>query len=114
MSRNLYTLVSDAKEELRDWANENPDETEAHDRIFEIADSSVPVYHSDLIDLASEHHDFVTDEPELGPASGSNFDGTNSPINIIAANVFEYIESELWDEWRTIESERAEAELEAE
>jgi len=91
----LYKTLKNAKEELLEWITENPDDDEPHDRIFEIADSYVPVYNYDLLQWASENLDFAVDKPELGPA----FDGSPTPINIIAANIFEYIESELWEYW---------------
>jgi len=99
---NLLQLVTDAIAELREWRADHPDD-EPHDAIHEIADTSVPVYTGDLLRLAAENLHLATDEPELGPANGSNFDGTNSPINIIAANIFEHIESALWDAWEEIE-----------
>lgn len=109
MSRDLDAILDDAAEEMRTWAKENPDDTEPHDFIHETADSGVPVYHSDLLKLAAENHSLALDEPELGPA----YDGKPTPINIIAANVYEAIEARMWDEWRSIESEREEAESEA-
>ena len=97
----LSDLVDSAREELRDWRQANPYATESHDAIFEIADSLVPVYTGDLIQLAAEHLPLATNEPEIGPA----FDGKPTPTNIIAANVFEYLESALWDAWRDLQGE---------
>jgi hypothetical protein len=93
---NLQQMVNDAITELHEWRVEHPDVDEPHDAIFEIADSSIPVYTHQLLLLAADNCHLATDEPELGPANGSNFDGTPSPINIIASNVFEYIERALW------------------
>jgi hypothetical protein len=90
---DLYDLVKSACEELQEWIDENPGDDEPHDRIFEIADSHVPVYNSDIIQCAADNISLAVDEPELGPA----FDGSPTPINIIAANIFEYIEAELWE-----------------
>lgn len=92
---DLYDLVKSACDELQEWIDENPGDDEPHDRIFEIADSHVPVYNSDIIQCASDNINLALDEPELGPA----FDGSPTPItiNIIAANIFEHIEAELWE-----------------
>lgn len=109
----LHQLVDDAIDELREWRKDNPSE-EPHDQIFEITDSSVPVYTGDLLRLAADNLHLATDEPELGPANGCNFDGTPSPVNIIAANVFEHIEAALWEAWREMEDEETEDEEEAE
>ena len=85
--------------ELRGYARENLDEAveygidEISDTIHEIADGLVPVYYSDLLELASDNNDLATDVPEIGPA----FDGEPTPVNIIAANVYEWLTAQLWD-----------------
>ena len=109
MSRQLQEIQKDAREELRDrWANYSEEfcQGEPHDVIHEIADSSVPVYTHDLMTLAAENNSLAVDEPELGPA----FDGSPTPVNIIAANVFEAISEALWEEWREMEQEAEELE----
>ena len=90
----LYELGQDVRAELRERIDEI-DRDEPHDVIFEIADSNVPIYNYDLLDVASNNINIAVNEPELGPA----FDGSPTPINVIAANIFEYLETELWDEW---------------
>ena len=92
---SLQNDVITAKDDLRDWIKENPYDEEPHDYIFELTDSSVPVYTSDIIDYAADNYSLAVDTPELGPA----FDGSPTPINIIAANIFEYIQTELWVYW---------------
>ena len=93
----LYDLERDAIAELRDWRTEHPHE-EPHDAIHEIADSSVPVYTGDLLRLAAENLQLATEEPECGPA----FDGSPTPVNIIAANVYAHLETTLWAAWETL------------
>lgn len=63
------------------------------DVIHEIADGTVPIYTHDILECATNDNSLATDVPELGPA----FDGTPTPVNIIAANIFERIEQALWD-----------------
>ena len=89
----LYDLVRDAKEELIAEGTKAGFTTvdEWSDLLHEIADSYVPVYHSTLLDLAAKHNDLGTDIPEIGPA----FDGSPTPTNIIAANVYEHLIMEL-------------------
>ena len=103
-----------ALQELADYIeqqNFDPDELdsfldEPHDTIHEIADGCVPVYTSDLMEMAAgNYNDLATTEPELGPA----FDGSSTPVNIIAANVFEAIEAALWENIRERQAEREEA-----
>ena len=64
-----------------------------YDMMHEVSDGSVPLHYQDLLDLAKEDLGLATGEPELGPA----FDGKNTAINIIAANVFEEIHQGLVD-----------------
>jgi len=64
-----------------------------YDIMHEVVDSSVPIHSQDLLDLAKEDLGLATSEPELGPA----FDGKNTPINLIASNVFEEIHEGLID-----------------
>ncbi len=63
------------------------------DIIHEIADGCVPVYTYDILECAMNDNSLATDEPECGPA----FDGTPTPVNIIAANIYERITQALWD-----------------
>jgi len=102
---DMRETIESARKELREWAQDNQDVTEPHETIFEIADASVPVYYSTILEWAAENHSLALNEPELGPA----FDGTPTPVNIIAANIFELLESELWEEWQDIEREWEEA-----
>ena len=107
---NLQDIYDDAVEELKDritdefgmmpfedvnemYENEEDNPDWVHDIIFEVADSNVPVYTSDLLDVASNDNWVATNEPGLGPAFG----GEPTPTNIIAANIFEGIEENLWD-----------------
>lgn len=99
--QTLNEIIRDACKSLRE-DYDIADVTEPHDIIHEIADSSVPVYTYDLLQLAANHLELAVDTPELGPA----FDGEPTPVNIIAANVFEAITEGLWEEWREIEEER--------
>ena len=87
--------------ELRAHARENLDEAleegltgyydDLGDTISELADGLVPVYTHDLMSLAAENIRLASDEPELGPA----FDGSPTPVNIVAANVYEWLTAEL-------------------
>jgi len=95
----LDGLKEDAVREFKDWLIENPDNDEPHDVIFEIADSNVPIYTADILELGGNHWELMTEVPELGPA----FDGAPTPLNIIAANIFEAIEQACWECWREYE-----------
>ena len=95
----LYEIIDNAIEELEDNLNDDIFESDApHDTISEIADSAVPVYSSDLLQLAADNLELAITEPELGPA----FDGEPTPTNIIAANIQETIERALWDKYQEL------------
>jgi len=63
------------------------------DMIHEIADSCTPIYSSDLLGWASNYIVFAIKEPDYGPA----FDGSSTPVNIIAGNIYEWLTSELYE-----------------
>jgi len=89
----LREILNDAADELRDqWSDLSHRERRDLDVIHEIADSNVPVYTSDLLEVAAADINMATLEPELGPA----FDGSPTPANIIAANIYEAISNHLY------------------
>jgi hypothetical protein len=108
MARTTLTaLESDARDELRDrWTSYREDFAggSESDVIHEVADAMVPCYTSDLLALANDDNGLATDEPELGPA----FDGAPTPVNVIAANVYERLTAALWNAWREFENEETE------
>ena len=71
------------------------------DTISEIADSAVSVYNYDLLRLAADNLHLALDEPDCSPF----FDGRPTPVNIIAANIFEHVLAALWAEVRRIEAD---------
>ena len=60
---------------------------DAHDMAHEIADSAVPVYYNRIAEVGASDLALILDEPEIGPA----FDGSPTPVNIIAANIYERV-----------------------
>lgn len=96
--KTLYDLIEGAKEELRDqWKESRYPE----DLVGEIADSWVPIYTHDLLRMAADNMELATNEPELGPA----FDGTPTPVNIIAANIYEELSNALSSELSDLQSQ---------
>jgi hypothetical protein len=103
MSQTLDEIREDAIEELEgrwpEWA-ESATHT-ADDGCTEIADSSVPIYTSELAALAGDP-EVANHENELGPA----FDGKPTITNLVATAVYEIVSSavhtrlyELREEW---------------
>lgn len=104
----LESIISDAVEELEEWLEEHPDADPTYDgTLHEIADSAVPIYNQDLIELAGENYLLALTEPEIGPA----FDGSNTPINLIAANVYEAVTDALNRRYYDWEIEREDVEV---
>lgn len=95
----LYQLERDVREAVRDEIDLDAPYPEDH--VAEIVDSHVPIYNSDLLDVAAGASDMALLEPELGPA----FDGSPTPINIIAANIYEALSNAAHDELREMQDE---------
>jgi hypothetical protein len=108
----LQDCLNNAEEALREtWEwNECRYASDVEDDIFEVADGAVPIYNSDLLEVASNSPDMALLAPECGPA----FDGTPTPINIIAANIYEAITAELYGVAQALEEEADEREMEEE
>ena len=106
---NMHEILKDARESLKESLEYNAElddgevyfSNDDHDTIFEVADSSVPIYTGDLMQLAADDINLAVNEPELGPA----FDGSHTPVNIVAANVFEEIQNHLWECLEDVKSE---------
>ena len=91
----IHNLVQDAIEEFKDClANgEWTTECDIYDLMNEISDRHVPVYNSDLLDVAKSNLRLATTEPELWPAFWES-----TPVNLIMSNIYEFIRNEL-EEW---------------
>ena len=102
----LEDVLDSALEDMRERIEDGEDE----DCIAEIADNHTPVYNWDILNLASENNFLATNEPELGPA----FDGKATPINIIAANIYEAISNHLYANYEDVKTEVEEKNAEKE
>jgi transglutaminase-like putative cysteine protease len=72
MARTFDNILEDARRELRDrWVNYRDEfyQGEPHDVIHEIADSSVPIYYSDLFESWEEIKREAGDDNEDGDES---------------------------------------------
>jgi hypothetical protein len=88
----LQDVIESAKSELmQEIVHDELSFDDACDRVHEISDSNVPVYHGELIQLAQDDMTLMLEEPELGPA----FDGSSTAINVLAAVVYERICQEV-------------------
>ena len=106
-SKSLQDIIEDAIVDLNERLEESPDtdDQSSHDMIHEVADGGVPIYNAEILEVAAESPSIANAVPECGPA----FDGTATPTNIAAANIYEAIQEALWERWREYEEERKEA-----
>lgn len=104
MAETMREYEDLARESVRDAFGYDPEYVhDLHDLAHEVADSCVPVYTDQLLELAADNYNLAVDTPELGPA----YDGAPTPINIIAANVYERLYEVAWDEIRKLGKEKA-------
>lgn len=102
--KDLYDLIQSVKEEVQseDTRQYLTDGSDVDDMLHEIADGWVPIYTSDLMQLAADNIALAVDEPELGRPA---FDGSPTPVNIVAANVYERLLDAAYEAYAEIESE---------
>jgi len=90
---NIKRLVNEFIEENKSYSKDKVrDDIDFDGGITEMVDSSVPIHYYDLMKLATlteiYHH-----ENELTPA----FDGTMTPINVVATAIYEVLEERAWE-----------------
>lgn len=91
----IQILANSAIEDFKDrlangeWTTED----NAYDLIHEIADSHVPTYNYELLEVAMSNLWLATTEPELWPAFWQS-----TPVHLIMSNIYEYLSCEL-TEW---------------
>lgn len=101
---SIRQLLSEAEQEFKNWIEDHleeydefPDHDAVTEAITEIADSSVPVYNHDLLELALDDLWLACTEPDIGAAFG----GEKTAVNIIAACVYERVYEALVDYWES-------------
>ena len=99
-------LEQGIREDIREWAEDNPDNNDpAYDgSLHELVDGAVPIWTSELFELAAEYPDFrYVDDPGLcDPERGAE--------GIIAVAIYDWLSERAWDEWHKIQEQREEAE----
>ncbi len=100
MSREtLSSLKEEIDTEVRDNAEELYEDRDASDRFHEMADSSVPVYNSDLADvLASDPEVAYMDDPGLA-------EGCDDLYRRIAISIYEKLVQQAHETWSTVKEE---------
>jgi hypothetical protein len=99
--------LDDAKQQVREEAVSEYKERnwsrglDIYDLAHEIADTHVPVYTSTILQWGVDNLELATEEPDLGPA----FDGSPTPVNIIAANIYEVLRNEAIEAIQELQEE---------
>jgi hypothetical protein len=96
----MYDLEKGIRQELRDEADELFAEQYPDDRITEMVDGSVPVYTSTLMAIAAADPYLATEVPEI-----LAFDGTPTPVNAVAGNVYQRLMAAAQEEWKAMTDE---------
>ena len=89
----LRDCISGAVADLDDHLErgDDPWNGDEHAMISELADSAVPVYNADILRITSEEPEIAHTAPDYAA-----FDGTFTPVNVAAANIYEAIQASLW------------------
>ena len=95
----LDDIIADARTELlEELEGENIHASRADDLVNEIADSFVPVYNGDLIDVAADSGTWW----ESVWLHDSGMGGTDTPLDMVRGNIYallsEELNSVLWTE----------------
>ena len=100
MPTSWYELEKQLRQEVRDNAVELMQDAYPEDRLAEIVDCSVPIYTSELMELAADNLDLAVRSPEI-----LAFDGECSAVNAVAGNVYEEPSMAAADEWESLKKE---------
>ena len=107
------TTIDDLKKDIRDSVRDEvksflednldcdadcvQDKIDYSGAITELVDGSVPTYSAEIMEVAGDS-EVYQHENELGPA----FDGSPTPINILATSIYEILQEEAWSEIRDV------------
>ena len=101
MSDTMWGLEQSLRAEIRENRTDILAEQYPEDRIVEMIDGWVPVYTAEIMRIAADDPWLATAEPEVGPA----FDGSPTPVNVIAGNIYDRLSAAGFEELETIRQE---------
>ena len=101
----IHDLVKWAIEDFKEQGKYGLIETEdkAYDLISEIADSRVPIYNYQILEVAMSNFRLALTEPECWPALWEK-----TPIHYIMANIYEEIREKLLERYCANKNENVE------
>ena len=92
----MKNILESARDDLIELIVDNAEGIDVDNEIWQIADNSVPVYNYDIMQAANNDYDLILVRPRLAS-------GEETPLNLIMLNIFESIESHLWEFWHDAE-----------
>ena len=95
-----YELLREVQEAIDDEKREIFENPYPSDQITEIVDSSIPVYTTDLLDIAKSELWIAVEEPET-----YGFNGDKTPINGIVGNLFQKLQEDAMAYWEDVKEE---------
>lgn len=87
------SIVRDLHEYLEDRRDELKESSDDSDILHEEVDGAIPVYTSDLMELAADKPELASAEPDIWA-----FDGSHTAVNAVAGNLYELLIQEA-EEW---------------
>ena len=102
-SHSMEHLERDVRVAMNELLDENKDHQYPEDLCHEVADAWTPIYTWNIAMYAASDITLLTEVPECGPA----FDGSATPLNLIAANIYERLSdvcSDTLDDWRAFQA----------
>jgi hypothetical protein len=101
MARTFDSILADARQELRDrWADDRDGfyQGEPHDAIHEIADSSVPIYYSDIFAVLADLPSYELSDPGIA-------EGVTDLSKLAQIHIYDAISMDLFESWEEIKRE---------
>jgi hypothetical protein len=98
MTQTLDSILADAREELRDRYENYRDEFhqgDPHDVIHEIADSSVPIYYSDIFAVIADLPGYDLSDPGIA-------EGVTDLSKLAQIHIYDAISMHLFESWDEI------------
>ena len=85
MADTMWDLEQSLRAEIRENRADILAYKYPEDMVTEMVDMAVPIYTSEIMRLAADDPWLASTEPEVGPA----FDGSPTPVNVIAGNIYD-------------------------
>ena len=103
-SHSMEQLERDVRAAMNELLDENKDHQYPEDLCHEVADAWTPIYTWNIAMYAASDITLLTEVPEVvSTVYAVEFDGSATPLDLIAANIYERLSdvcSDTLDDWR--------------